>query len=190
MAASALGRMLAQCPAVGGSPSTERVDVHTPDHQFPCIAGLSVRQETAGYAIDMHESEFSEATAALIGKESALIPGPVREQQDILGHRLRPHASFKVTTRFRDRFIIIFRGPELANIISEGVLRGGRRSKPRDSARPHSYRHSDGKWVRVCRGELCVADQGREKDHGSALVGSALLWIARSSYRASEQWGA
>jgi hypothetical protein len=47
-AASASGRMPAQCPAVGGSPWIERVDVHTPDHQLPCIAGLLVRLRWAG----------------------------------------------------------------------------------------------------------------------------------------------
>src|SRR5215471_2433590 len=40
VAALASGRMPARCPAVGGSPWIERVDVHTPDHQLRCIAGL------------------------------------------------------------------------------------------------------------------------------------------------------
>ena len=50
-------------------------------------------------------------------------------------------------------------------------------------ARPHSYRHGDGRWVRVRRDELSVADQDRQEDHRSALVGSALLWAARGSER-------
>jgi len=46
LTASASDRMLARCPAVSGSPWIERVDVYTPGRLLPCIAGLSVRQET------------------------------------------------------------------------------------------------------------------------------------------------
>ena len=48
----------------------------------------------------------------------------------------------------------------------------------------------NGGWVRVCRDELSVADQDRQKDHRSALVGSALLWATSGRCGAPEQWGA
>src|SRR3984893_3665542 len=55
---------------------------------------------------------------------------------------------------------------------------------------PHAHRHGNGRWVRVCRGELFVADQDRQKDHRSALVGATLLWPASGKCRVSEQWEA
>src|ERR1019366_7144075 len=42
----------------------------------------------------------------------------------------------------------------------------------------------------VCRGKLSVPDQDRQKDHRSALVGSALLWAISGRCGAPEQWGA
>src|ERR1700674_4763927 len=46
LAASASGRKPAPYPAEGGSLWIERVAVDTPGRRSPCIAGLSVRQET------------------------------------------------------------------------------------------------------------------------------------------------
>src|SRR3984893_8559043 len=57
-------------------------------------------------------------------------------------------------------------------------------------ARPLAHRHGNGRWVRVCRDELSVADQDRQKDHRSALVGSALLWAISGKCGAPEHWGA
>ena len=60
----------------------------------------------------------------------------------------------------------------------------------REWARPDSHHHGHGGWVRVCRDELSVPDQDRQKDHRSALVGSAFLWAVSGRCGASEQWGA
>ena len=60
----------------------------------------------------------------------------------------------------------------------------------REMGRPHAHRHGNGGWVRVCREKLSVADQDRQKDHRSALVGSALLWAISGRCGAPEQWGA
>ena len=65
-----------------------------------------------------------------------------------------------------------------------------RRASRSRMARPHAHRHGDGRWVRVCRDELSVPDQDRQKDHRSALVGPALLWAAGGRCGAPEQWGA
>src|SRR5271163_3236193 len=46
LAASASGRKPSPYPAEGGSLWIERVAVHTPGRRLPCIAGLTVRQET------------------------------------------------------------------------------------------------------------------------------------------------
>ena len=60
-----------------------------------------------------------------------------------------------------------------------------RRASCSRMAWPYSHRHGDGRWVRVCRDELSVPDQDRQKDHRSALVGSALLWPASGGARSA-----
>src|ERR1700730_835160 len=65
-----------------------------------------------------------------------------------------------------------------------------RRASGSGMGRPHAQCHGNGRWVRVCRGKLSVADQDRQKDHRSALVRSALLWAARGRCGAPEQRGA
>src|ERR1700730_17426732 len=47
-----------------------------------------------------------------------------------------------------------------------------RRASGSGMAWPHAHRHGNGRWVRVCRDELSVPDQDRQKDHRSALVWS------------------
>jgi Protein of unknown function (DUF2924) len=47
--------------------------------------------------------------------------------------------------------------------------------------RSDSHRYGHGRWVRVCRGELSVPDQDRQRDHRSSLVGSTLLWVISGS---------
>ena len=64
-----------------------------------------------------------------------------------------------------------------------------RRASGSGMARPDAHRHDNGRRVRVWRKELSVAHHNRQKDHRSALVGSALLWAASGSCGASEPWG-
>src|ERR1700730_14653130 len=65
-----------------------------------------------------------------------------------------------------------------------------RRASGSGMARPHAQRHGNGRRGRVCRDELSVADQDRQKGHRSTLVGSALLWAISGRCGASEQRGA
>ena len=65
-----------------------------------------------------------------------------------------------------------------------------RRASCSGMARPYAHRHGHGRWVRVCRDALSVADQDRQNNHRSALVGSALLWAAHVKCAAPEPWGA
>ena len=65
-----------------------------------------------------------------------------------------------------------------------------RRASGSGMARPYAHRHDNGGWGRVCRDELSIPDQDRQKDHRGALVGSALLWAISGRCGAPEQWEA
>ena len=81
-------------------------------------------------------------------------------------------------------------GGQRGGFVRRRVQPETRRASGSGMARPDSHRHYHGRWVRVCRVELSVPDQDRQKDHRSALVGAALLWSASGRRGASGPWGA